>query len=143
MRNGATVVMRWFAALYVVAIVVQVFLAGEGIFRVNAVKNSEDCDKAGAHCISNSKTLDAHRGLGTILVLAAILFLIVALVAWHRNVRVRVVSIVAPVLTFLQIVLAAIGTWLGGLHAVDAFLVLGMYGWLFHALREESVRATP
>lgn len=143
MRNGAAVVLRWFAALYVVAIVAQVFLAGEGIFRTNDVKNSDDCNKAGAHCISNSKTLDAHRGLGTILVLASILFLVVALVAWHRNARIRAVSIVAPVLTFLQIVLAAVGSWLGGLHAVDAFVVLALYGWLFRALREESVRATP
>jgi hypothetical protein len=32
MRRGARSVLKWFAALYVVLIVVQVFLAGEGIF---------------------------------------------------------------------------------------------------------------
>jgi len=138
MRQRAAVVMKWFAALYVVTIVAAVFLAGEGIFRLNNVKNSDDCDKSGAHCIANSKTLDAHRGLGTILVFASVLFLIVALVAWHPNVRIRVVSIVVAILTFLQIVWAAIGGWVGGLHPVNAFLVLGLYGWLFHALKKEG-----
>ena len=138
MRNGATVVMKWFAGLYVLAIVVQVFLAGEGIFRMNDIKNSDDCNKKAAHCISNSKTLDAHRGLGTILVFASILFLIVALLAWHRNKRIRVVSIVVAFLTFLQLILAGIGGWTAGLHPVNAFLVLGMYGWLFYALRRET-----
>jgi hypothetical protein len=132
--------MKWFAALYVIAIVAAVFLAGEGIFRLTNVKNSDDCNKAGAHCIANSKTLDAHRALGTILVFASILFLIAALVAWHPNVRIRVISIVVAVLTFLQVVLAAIGGWVGGLHPVNAFLVLGMYGWLFHALKKEGTQ---
>ena len=143
MRQRAAVVMKWFAALYVVTIVVAVFLAGEGIFRLNNVKNSDDCDKSGAHCIANSKTLDAHRGLGTILVLASILFLIVALVAWHPNVRIRVVSIVVAILTFLQIVWAAIGGWVGGLHPVNAFLVLVLYGWLFHALKQQGSAPSP
>ncbi len=138
MRRGATAVMKWFAALYVIAIVVQVFLAGEGIFRMNDIKNSDDCNKTGAHCISNSKTLDAHRGLGFILVMASILFLIVALVAWHRNTRVRAVSIVVAVLTFLQVILAAAGGWVAGLHPVNAFLVLILYGWLFWTLQHQA-----
>jgi hypothetical protein len=138
MRKGAAVVMKWFAALYVVAIVAAVFLAGEGIFRLNNVKNSDDCNKSGAHCIANSTTLDPHRAVGTLLVFASILFLIVALVAWHPNTRIRVVSIAVAILTFLQIVWAAIGGWVGGLHPVNAFVVLGMYGWLFHALRKEG-----
>jgi uncharacterized membrane protein len=141
MRRGATSVMKWFSAIYVVAIVVQVFLAGEGIFRLNNIKHSDDCDKAGAHCVANSKTLDAHRAFGSILVFASILFLIVALVAWHQNKRIRWVSIVTAVLTFLQIVLAAVGGWVGGLHPVNAMLVLGLYGWLFYALRREAPEA--
>jgi len=142
MRNGATNVLKWFSAVYVAAILVQVFLAGEGIFRIGVIKNSDDCDKTGARCIANSRTLDAHRGLGTILVLASILFLVVALVAWHRDRRIRIVSIVAPVVTFLQIVFAGIGSWAGGLHAVDAFIVLVLFGWLFLRLRSEPGRAS-
>lgn len=50
--------------------------------------------------------------------------------------RERVVSIVVAILTFLQVVLAAIGGWVGGLHPVNAVLVLVLYGWLFHRLRK-------
>jgi uncharacterized membrane protein len=45
------------------------------------------------------------------------------------------VTIVAPILTFLQLVLAGIGKWVGGLHVLNAILILGMYGWLTYMLR--------
>src|SRR5437762_10762275 len=102
-RRGARSVLKWFSALYVVAIIVQVFLAGEGIFGLHNIEHSDDCNKAGAQCIANSKTLDPHRALGFFLTMpGALLFLIVALLAWHPNKRVRIVSIVAPILTFVQ-----------------------------------------
>jgi hypothetical protein len=144
MRRRATSVLKWFSALYVVLIVIEVYLAGEGIFGLNVIKHSDDCDKKGAHvvstlCASNSKTLDAHRALGFFLTLpGAVLFLIVALVAWHADKRIRTVSIVVPILTFVQMILPAAGRWGGALHPVNAFLILGMYGWLFHTLRKEA-----
>jgi hypothetical protein len=144
MRRRATSILKWFSALYVVLIVIQVYLAGEGIFGLNVIKHSDDCDKKGAHvvstlCASNSKTLDAHRALGFILTLpGALLFLIVALIAWHPNKRIRWVSILVPILTFLMAVLAGAGRWGGALHPVDAFLILGMYIWLFVTLRKEG-----
>ena len=142
-RSGARSVLKYFAPLYVVLIVVQVFLAGEGIFRLHNISNSDDCNKHGAAlsaCSGNSKTLDAHRALGFILTFpGALLFLICALLAWHPNTRVRVVSIVVAFLTFLQTFLAGIGGFVaGGLHPVNAFIVLGMYGWLTRALRQEQ-----
>ena len=140
LRRGARAFVTWCSALYVVAIVLAVFLAGEGIFRLKNVANSDDCSKKGVNvattdCVGNSNSLDAHRGLGTILAFFAIIFLIAALIAWLPDVRTRVVSIVTPVLTFLQVVLAAIGGWVGGLHPVNAFLVLFLFGWLFFQLR--------
>ena len=65
-RRVARSIMKWFAGLYAVLIVVQVFLAGEGIFGLNVIHHSNDCDKHGANlaqapCIGNTKTLDAHR----------------------------------------------------------------------------------
>jgi hypothetical protein len=147
MRRGATAVLKWFSALYVVLIVIQVYLAGEGIFGLNVIKNSEDCDKKGAdlvaqHCVGNSKTLDAHRGLGFFLTLpGALLFLIVALVAWYPNKRIRIVSIVAPILTFVQMILPGTGRWGAALHPVNAILILVLYGWLFFALRKEKPEA--
>jgi hypothetical protein len=139
MRRGATSVLKWFSGLYVVLIIIQVFLAGEGIFGMYNIEHSDDCDKTGAHCIANSKTLDAHRALGFFLTIpGAILFLIVALIAWHPNKRIRTVSIVVPVLTFLQIVLPGLGRWGGAFHPLNAILVLGLFAWLFHVLRGSS-----
>ena len=61
----------------VVAIVVQVFLAGEGIFGLNNIKHSDDCDKHASLCAGGSGTLDAHRGLGFFLTMpGALLFLV-------------------------------------------------------------------
>jgi len=144
MRRRATSILKWFSGLYVVLIVIQVYLAGEGIFGLNVIKHSEDCDKKGAnliaeHCVGNSKTLDAHRALGFFLTLpGALLFLICALIAWVPNKRIRIVSIVAPILTFVQVILPGTGRWGGALHPVNAILILFLYGWLFYTLRKEG-----
>ena len=140
-RRGARSVLKWFSALYVVLIIVQVFLAGEGVFRLRNVYDSDTCKQAVSHC-GGSTTLDPHRVLGFILTEPlALLFLIVALLAWHSNRRVRIVTIVAPILTFVQLILAAVGKWVGGLHVLNAVLILGMYGWLTYTLRHQ--RPTP
>ena len=142
MRRRAASILKWFSALYVVLIVIQVYLAGEGIFGLNVIKHSDDCDKKGAHlvaehCVGNSKTLDAHRALGFFLTLpGAVLFLICALIAWLPDKRMRVISILVPILTFVQMILPAGGRWVGALHPVNAILILAMYGWLFHALKK-------
>jgi hypothetical protein len=138
MRRGARSVLKWFAGLYVVLIIVQVFLAGEGIFGLYNIRHSDDCDNAGAHCIANSKTLDPHRALGFFLTLpGALLFLIVALVAWLPEKRARIVSIVAPILTFVQMILPGLGRWGGAFHPLNAILILGLYAWLFYELRRD------
>ena len=145
MRRGARSVLKWFSGLYVVLIVIQVYLAGEGIFGLNTIKHSDDCNKKNATvhdlalCNGNSKTLDAHRALGFFLTFfGAILFLICALIAWHPNTRVRVISILVAILTFVQMLLPGGGRWVGALHPVNAFLILGMYLWLFLTLRREA-----
>jgi hypothetical protein len=139
MRSGARSVLKWFSALYIVLIVVQVFLAGEGIFGLNNIKHADDCDKNPAICNGGSGTLDAHRGLGFFLTMpGALLFLIVALLAWHPNTRTRVVSIVLPFLAFFQLILAGLGRWGGAFHPVNAMLLLGLFGWLFYTLRQEQ-----
>jgi hypothetical protein len=144
MRRRATSILKWFSALYVVLIVIQVYLAGEGIFGLNVIKHSDDCDKKGAHliaehCVGNSKTLDAHRALGFFLTLpGALLFLICALIAWVPDKRTRIISIVAPILTFVQMILPGTGRWGGALHPVNAILILFLYGWLFYTLRKEA-----
>jgi hypothetical protein len=135
-RPRARSVLKWFAPLYVVLIVVQVFLAGEGVFRLKTVYDSDTCKQA---VCGGSTTLDPHRFLGFVLTQPlALLFLIAALLAWYPEKRLRIVTIVAPILTFLQLVLAGIGKWVGGLHVLNAFLILGMYGWLTYRLRHDE-----
>jgi hypothetical protein len=135
-RRGARSVLKWFSPLYVVLIIVQVFLAGEGVFRLRTVYDSDTCK---TKVCGGSTTLDPHRFLGFVLTEPlALLFLITALLAWYPDKRVRVVAIVAPILTFLQLVLAGIGKWAGGLHVLNAILILGMYGWLTYRLRHEQ-----
>ena len=70
-----------------------------------------------------------------------LLFLIAALLAWYPNTRVRTVTIVAPILTFIQLPLATVGKWVGGLHVLNAILILGMYIWLSYRLRHEQPAA--
>jgi heme A synthase len=139
LRRGARSTLKWFAALYVVLIIVQVFLAGEGIFGLNNIKHSDDCDKLPSLCAGGSGTLDAHRGLGFFLTMpGALLFLIVALLAWHPNVRIRTVSIVLPFLAFFQMILAGLPRWVAAFHPVNAILLLGLFGWLAYRLRQEQ-----
>jgi hypothetical protein len=132
-------ILKWFSALYVVAIIVQVFLAGEGIFGLKNIEHADDCNKAGASCVADSKVLDPHRALGFFLTMpGALLFLIVALLAWHPNKRIRIVSIVVPFLAFLQIVLPGFGRWGGAFHPLNAILVLGLFGWLAYRLQHDK-----
>ena len=123
-RRVARAIMKYYVPLFVVAIIVQIFLAGEGIFGI----------KEGP-ALDDQKTLDAHRGLGFILTLpAAVLLLIFALLAWFPDKRMRWVSIVLPFLIFAQQLLAEAGRWGGAFHPLNAFLVLALLGWLTHRL---------
>lgn len=124
MRQGARAIMRYFVPLYVAAIVVQVFLAGEGIFGIKKGVKLDD-----------QKTLDAHKGLGFILAdPGAVLLLILALLAWYDDKRMRWVTVVLPFLLVLQGVLGAGSRWVGAFHPLLAFVILGMLGWLAHGL---------
>src|SRR2546423_13403550 len=127
-RRGARAVMKWFAPLIFLAIIAQVLLAGEGIFGIKKGPKLDD-----------QKTLDPHRALGFILTEpVAILFLIVALLAWHPDRKLRRISILLPFLTFAQAPLAWGGRWSGMFHPVNAFLLLRLYGWLSRRLPREA-----
>jgi len=136
-RRGARTVLKWFAPLVFVLIVVQILLAGEGIFGIKHVSKLDD-----------AKTLDPHRALGFIITEpVALLFLIVALLAWLPDKRLRRLSIFLPFLTFAQAPLAWGGRWSGMFHPLNAFLLLGLYGWLSGQLhrgaREPVAEAAP
>ena len=131
-RRVARAILKWFAPLMVVLIVIQILLAGEGIFGIKQVNELDD-----------AKTLDPHRGLGFFITEPiALLFLITALLAWHPDRRIKRLSIVLPFLTFAQAPLAWGGRWSGMFHPLNAFLLLGLYGWLSGQLHRGRAAST-
>jgi hypothetical protein len=120
-RRVARAVLKYFSPLMFIAILVQIFLAGEGIFGIKHVEKD----------LGDAKTLDPHRAFGYILAEpVALLFLIFALLAWYPVQKVRRVSILLPFLVFAQDPLSWGGRWSGAFHPLNAFLVLGLFGWL-------------
>ena|SRR5438445_13878869 len=124
LRRGARAVHKYLVALVVLLIIVQIFLAGEGVFRIKGVNKLDD-----------AKTLDAHRNLGFILTEPiALLLLITALLSWYGDKKLRSIAIAFPFILFLQDPLAWIGKWVGGLHALNAFFILALLGWQMQRL---------
>src|SRR5215203_2995076 len=84
-RRVARAILKYFVALLVLAIILQIYFAGEGIFGARAEDDT----------IEDAKALDLHRGIGFILTNpVALLLLIVAVLAWLPDKRLRIISIV-------------------------------------------------
>jgi hypothetical protein len=123
-RRVCRSILRYAYPLYVFAIVLQVYFAGEGIFG------------AGDSSIEDANSLDLHRGFGWFISQPfGLLLLIVTLLAWLPNKRIRMLSIAAPILLFIQSILPSAGRWVAALHPVNAFLLLGLMGYLTWAMR--------
>src|SRR5450432_4490812 len=103
-------VYRYLIGLYAVAIVVLIFLAGEGIFGDHATK------------IADAKSLDPHRALGSMLGLVAVVLFLLALAARVNRATVIGSLVLAVLALVAQPALAGGGEsnkWVGGLHIVD------------------------
>ena len=126
-RAGAEKVFAYLAALMLLGVIVQFFLAGLGVFSIAGHKKLDDVSG-----------LDPHRAVGSALALVALLMLIAALVA--RASRQAWVSLALLVLILVvQTALAAGGDthhWLGGLHALDGVIILGLAGWMHRVSRD-------
>lgn len=129
LRRGATAAYRWLTIVFFVGVLVQFFLAGLGVFGVDAGTPLED-----------QSSLDPHRTLGTILMALALLILLCVLVARPTRV-VFVPYLVLFVLTILQPVLAEGNEALGGLHALAAGAIFAVAGWLAHRSFRREVTA--
>jgi hypothetical protein len=66
-RRGSAAVMRFYVPVLVLAVIVQIFLAGEGIFGIKAGPELDD-----------QNTLDPHRAFGFILAEPAALILLIS-----------------------------------------------------------------
>ncbi len=129
-RRVTRAILRYVYPLYVVAIILQVYFAGEGIFG------------AGDSSIEDANSLNLHRDFGWFISQPiALLVLIVTLLAWLPNKRLRVLSILFPILLIVQSILPSAGRWVAALHPVNAFVVLGLAGYLASSFWRGSVTA--
>jgi heme A synthase len=121
-------VYRWWAAILTLAVVVQIGFAGYGAF--NAAEKIEDNDSISKKAFEDG--WDPHTGFGYIVFLGAVLLFLIAL-ASRPGRRGVLWALAVPLLVILQIVLAWIGEsvgWLGFLHPINAFVILGVLGSL-------------
>ena len=126
-RAAADTVFAYLAALLVLGIVVQFFLAGLGVF---GIAGHADLDKV--------KALDPHRALGHILSGVALLMFIAALVARTGKAKIWGSIVIALLVELVQASTAGAGSdhhWLGGLHALDGLVILGLAGWMHRVSR--------
>ena len=116
LRRGADAGYRWLLLLFLVAGVVQIFLAGLGVFH------------------HHPHGLDPHRTLGFAMGGVALLILVLALVARPGARQVVLAAVLVLQTAFLQSLLAGLGddspVW-GGLHALDGVLAIGVAGYLY------------
>jgi hypothetical protein len=139
-RKGAWVTLRYVTVLFFIGVIVQFFLVGYGLFRMQL-----------GETIDNATSLDAHRDFGWHLSLYGSGFILIfALIAWPP-VKLLVQWIALAVLAVAQGILAAVGFhhWAVGMfHPVNAFILLGLsfhlarYAWKSRRDPEESPAAT-
>jgi len=109
---------RYLLSLFTLGVVVEFFLAGLGVFRV----------QDGASASRFDHVFGPHRTLGNVLLILALLVLVAAILARLGRVRV-LISLLVPLLVYLQFVFADHGsTWFRALHPVNAVLVLALAG---------------
>ena len=120
-RRAAGVAYGYLAAFFVLGVLVQVYLAGIGIFGINSGK------------VADATSLDPHRAWGTVLMVLSLILLILALIAWVSRATVIWTVVLALLVIVAQTALAAAGDnskWIGGLHALDGMVILLLSLWL-------------
>jgi hypothetical protein len=105
-------------SVFTLGVIVQFFLAGLGVFRVQGGSSDSHFDHVFA----------PHRALGNILFIVALLVLVAALVARLGRGQV-LLGLVLALLVFVQSILANNGpSWVRALHPVVAVAILALAG---------------
>ncbi len=121
LRRGAFLGYRWLLAAFLLAGVVQIFLAGLGAFRLQDQGLSD-----GAFA--------PHRALGFTIAGIALLILVLAVIARPGTSAITLSAVLVLLTSLMQSLLAGLAenhTIYGGLHAFDGLLLLGIAGWLY------------
>lgn len=128
-RAKADTVFAYLGALLVLAIVVQFFLAGLGVWGIDGHKD-----------LGKATSLDPHRAVAGVIALIAILMFIAALVSRTSKAKIWVSIIIAVLAEVVQSLLATGGEhqhWVGGLHVLDGLIILGLAGWMHRISRSQ------
>lgn len=121
-RQAAAWIYRILITLFAVAVVVEFFLAGLGIFRAMPEEHAPVSHE------TFSGKFDPHAALGSALIGGSLLLLIVILVAW-AGLRLIGATFVLAVLTVVQMMLGGAGDnapIAGAFHVINALLILGL-----------------
>ena len=129
LQRGAYQVYRVLIAVFFAACLVQIFLAGRGVFGIRSRSGS---DSPGSF-FEHQKSLDGHRAVGGILGLVSIVMFLLALVVW-RNKRLIGQTVGLAFATFFLQHLTAMPShpWVAALHPVIGVSILGAAGLLAH-----------
>jgi hypothetical protein len=114
-RRAAATGYRWLLLIFLVAVAVQIFLAGLGVFSFGNGDRS-----GGDHAFS------AHQGLGFAIAGASILLLVLAIAARAGRLAVWLAVALVVQTCLLQSLLDGLGddsAVFGGLHALDGLLI--------------------
>ena len=129
MTGALRMIYRYWAAILLLAMIVQVFLAGFGAF--DLVSTAEE---GSATEDDVTDAFDPHAALGHLIWFGTILLFFLSLGARLGRNRV-LLTLALPVLGFVQILLAAAGEdapGVGGLHPVNALVLIALTGYLVH-----------
>lgn len=130
-RRGAYALYRVLIALIAIACVVQIFLAGRGVFGIR-----------GAVKLDDQSSLDPHRALGNLIAVVAIVVFLLALLMWDK----RLIAWTFVLALLAEVVLHATALpkhpWVAGLHPVTGVAVLGISAWLAHSAWAGHERAS-
>ena len=121
-RRVAYRLYRVLIALIAVACLVQIFLAGRGVFGI-----------ASGVSLDDQKSLNAHRDLGEVIGIGTIVVFVLALVLWDK----RLIAWTFVLAVLAEVVQHATALpkhpWVAGLHPVSGVAILGISAYLAHA----------
>jgi hypothetical protein len=131
-RRIAFQLYRVLIALIAIACVVQIFLAGRGVFGIH-----------GSASLDDQSSLNAHRDLGEIIGIGAIIVLILALIMWDKRL-ILWTFVLALLAEFVQHATALPKhPWVAGLHPVSGVAILGISASLAHSAWAGKRAAAP
>jgi hypothetical protein len=114
-------VYRVVIALIALACVVQIYLAGRGVFGIH-----------GDASLGDQSSFDPHRVLGNVIGIGAIALFVLALVLWDMQLVVWTLVLAVLAEAVQHVTTSPGNAWIAGLHALSGLGVFVISGWLAH-----------